>query len=129
MYNKKSGHKKGNGVCFFRYENRIVMNHEQYDDDFKKFIVNLIQNGKTQVQISKEYGISLSAISRWIKLYSTVTTEDSDILPAKQVKDLQKRLLQLEEDLLSLPSKRLMSKEISPKALCFILIAVLSTPL
>lgn len=74
------------------------MNHKQYDDDFKKSVVNLIQNGKTQVQVSKEYGISLSAISRWVKLYSTVTTEDGDILTAKQVKDLQKRLLQLEEE-------------------------------
>jgi len=74
------------------------MNHKHYDDDFKKSIVNLIQNGKTQVQVSKEYSISLSAISRWVKLYSTVTTEDGDILTAKQVKALQKRLLQLEEE-------------------------------
>ncbi len=74
------------------------MNHKQYDDDFKKSIVNLVQNGKTQVQVAKEYGISLSAISRWIRLYSTVTTDDGDILTAKQVKDLQKRLLQLEEE-------------------------------
>ncbi len=37
-------------------------------------------------------------ISRWVKLYSTVTTEDGDILTAKQVKALQKRLLQLEEE-------------------------------
>ena len=68
------------------------MNHKQYDDDFKKSILTLVQNGKTQIQVSKEYGISLSAISRWVKLYSTVTTEDGDILTAKQVKDLQKRL-------------------------------------
>ena len=74
------------------------MNHKQYDEDFKKSVVNLIQNGKTQIQVSKEYGIQLSAISRWVKLYSTVTTEDGDILTAKQVKDLQKRLLQLEEE-------------------------------
>ncbi len=37
-------------------------------------------------------------ISRWVKLYSTVTTEDGDILTAKQVKALQKRLLQLDEE-------------------------------
>ena len=34
-------------------------------------------------------------LRRWVKLYSTVTTEDGDILTAKQVKDLQKRLSQL----------------------------------
>ncbi len=74
------------------------MYHKSYDEDFKKSIVMLFQNGKTQSQISKEYGISLSAISRWVKLYNTVETDDGEILTAKQVKDLQKRLLQLEEE-------------------------------
>ena len=74
------------------------MKNKKYDEEFKKWIVTLIQNGKTQSQISKEYGISLSAISRWVKLYSTVETEDGEFLTAKQVKDLQKRLLLLEEE-------------------------------
>ena len=39
----------------------------QYDETFKKNIVALHQNGKTQTELSKEYGISVSAISRWIK--------------------------------------------------------------
>ena len=69
-----------------------------YDEDFKKSIVTLFQNGKTQSQLSKEYGVSLSAINKWIRLYSTVKTEDGEILTAKQIKDLQKRLLQLEEE-------------------------------
>jgi len=74
------------------------MNTSKYDEDFKKSIVTLVQNGKSQSQISKEYGVSLSAISRWIKLYSTVTTDDGDILTLKQVKAMQKRLSQLEEE-------------------------------
>ena len=69
-----------------------------YDEDFKKSIVTLFQNGKTQSQLSKEYGVSLSAINKWVRLYSTVKTEDGEILTAKQIKDLQKRLLQLEEE-------------------------------
>lgn len=36
----------------------------KYDEDFKKSIVALYQNGKSQTQISKDYGVSLSAISR-----------------------------------------------------------------
>ena len=69
-----------------------------YDEDFKKSIVTLFQNGKSQSQLSKEYGVSLSAINKWVRLYSTVQTEDGEILTAKQVKDLQKRLLKLEEE-------------------------------
>ena len=37
------------------------MTHRPYDEDFKKSIVALYQNGKSQSQLSKEYGVSLSA--------------------------------------------------------------------
>ena len=69
-----------------------------YDEDFKKSIVTLYQNGRTQSQLSKEYGISMSAIGKWIKQYSSVRTEDGDVLTAKQIKELQKRNAQLEEE-------------------------------
>ena len=70
----------------------------KYDEDFKKSIVALYQNGKSQTQISKDYGVSLSAIYRWIIIYSEVKIDDNTILSAKQVKDLQKRNAQLEEE-------------------------------
>lgn len=70
----------------------------QYDETFKKNIVALHQNGKTQTELSKEYGISVSAISRWIKLYSEVKVDDNTIMTAKQIKELQKRNAQLEEE-------------------------------
>ena len=70
----------------------------QYDETFKKNIVAIHQNGKTQTELSKEYGISISAISRWIKLYSEVRVDDNTIMTAKQIKELQKRNAQLEEE-------------------------------
>ena len=70
----------------------------QYDETFKKKIVALHQNGKTQTELSKEYGISVSAISRWIKLYSEVRVDDNTVMTAKQIKELQKRNAQLEEE-------------------------------
>lgn len=70
----------------------------KYDESFKKNIVALHQNGKTQTELSKEYGISVSAISRWIKLYSEVNVDDNTIMTAKQIKELQKRNAQLEEE-------------------------------
>lgn len=72
--------------------------YQLYEEEFKKSIVTLYQNGKSQSQLSKEYGISTSAISKWIKQYSTVKTEDGDVLTAKQIKELQKRNAQLEEE-------------------------------
>ncbi|MDU0938738.1 MAG: hypothetical protein E7A81_00395 [Clostridiales bacterium] len=52
-------------------------------------------NGKTQASLIKEYGISQSAFTKWIKQYSTVETESGEVITAKQVKDLQKRLISL----------------------------------
>lgn len=70
----------------------------QYDENFKKNIVALHQNGKTQTELSREYGISVSAISRWIKLYSEVKVDNDTVMTAKQIKELQKRNAQLEEE-------------------------------
>ena len=70
----------------------------QYDETLKNNIVALHQNGKTQTELSREYGISVSAISRWIKLYSEVKVDDNTVMTAKQIKELQKRNAQLEEE-------------------------------
>ena len=78
-------------------------NGNRYDEDFKRTLVSLYQSGgKTQAALCKEYGVSPTALSRWIKQYSTVETDDGEILTAKQVKELQKRNAQLEEELLIL---------------------------
>ena len=75
----------------------------RYDEDFKRTLVNLYNSGgKSQATLSKEYGVSINALGRWIKQYSTVETDDGEILTANQVKELQKRNAQLEEELMIL---------------------------
>lgn len=59
---------------------------------------NLYQSGKTYSQISQEYGISHSALANWIMKYSEVKMDDNTILTSKQIKELQKRNTQLEEE-------------------------------
>ena len=46
------------------------MPNPKYDEEFKKNIVSLIEGGKSKSQVSKDYNISLSAINKWVKLYS-----------------------------------------------------------
>ena len=70
----------------------------KYDEDFKKSLVSLYHNGKTQTHLCKEYGVSQSALAKWVKQYSTVEIDDGQVLTAKQVKALQKRNAQLEEE-------------------------------
>ncbi len=71
---------------------------QHYDEEFKRTLVELYHNGKTQTSLIKEYGISQTALTRWIKQYSTVETDDGEVLTAKQIKEMQKRMAQLEEE-------------------------------
>lgn len=70
----------------------------KYDMEFKKSIVALYQNGKSQAELNREYGVSLSAIAKWIKQFSEVKIDDNTILSAKQIRELQKRNALLEEE-------------------------------
>ena len=73
-------------------------NIPKYDEEFKKSLVSMYQNGKSQSQIAREYGVSLSALGRWIKLFSEVKLDDQTVMTAKQIKELQKRNALLEEE-------------------------------
>ncbi len=70
----------------------------KYSEDFKKTIVTLYESGKTYADIKKEYGISSSTLSGWVKKYSQVKIDDDTILTAQQIKALQKRNAELEEE-------------------------------
>ena len=43
-----------------------------YDEGFKQTLMEFYHNGKTQASLIKEYEISQSALTKWIKQYSTV---------------------------------------------------------
>lgn len=72
--------------------------YRKYDDDFKQSLVNLYHSGKTQTTLSKEYGVSASALAKWIKQYSEVQVDADTVLTAKQIRELQKRNALLEEE-------------------------------
>ena len=71
---------------------------KKYTTEFKKTIVNLYHSGKSYSQIQKEYGVSSSALSKWVKLFSEVKIDDDTIITAQQIKELQKRNALLEEE-------------------------------
>ena len=78
---------------------------KRYDEDFKQSFVNLYQTGKTQTELCKDYGVSSSALAKWIRQYSQVRLEDNTVLTAKQIQELQKRNAQLEEENLILKKR------------------------
>ena len=70
----------------------------KYVGDFKKSIVSLHQSGKSLSELSREYGASVSTMSKWVKTYAEVKLDEDTIMTAKQVKELQKRNAMLEEE-------------------------------
>ncbi len=61
-------------------------------------IYTLYQSGKTYAEIKKEYGVSSSALSNWIRKYSQVQVDEDTVLTAQQIKALQRRNAELEEE-------------------------------
>ena len=71
---------------------------KKYSEEFKKTIVTLYQSGKTYSEIQKEYGVSSSALSNWVRKYSQVRLDDDTLLTAQQIKALQRHNAELEEE-------------------------------
>ena len=89
MYNKRKGQEE---------KEMAGKKSPRYSEEFKKTIVNLHQNGKSYAEIEQEYGVSHSALAKWIKQYSVVKLDDDTLITAEQIKALQKRNAQLEEE-------------------------------
>ena len=70
----------------------------KYSEDFKKTIVSLYQSEKTYTEIQKEYRVSSSAISKWLHKYAQVQVDADPVLATQQIKTLQSRNAQLEEE-------------------------------
>lgn len=79
------------------------MGKKIYDTEFKQTLVSLLESGKTVLELSKEYGVSLASINRWKRQYSKVKGISVET-PATilKIKALEKELksTKLERDIL-----------------------------
>lgn len=71
--------------------------YKQYDEDFKRMIVNLVNNGKSVSEISREYGVALSNIRHWIKLFSKIEVEGQTFDKSELLK-LKKEIASIKEE-------------------------------
>ena len=76
--------------------------YKKYDEDYKKNIVKLVEGGKPVADISREYGLTRSAIYSWIKKYGTITTSTGEITSNDELDKIRKenRLLKEENEIL-----------------------------
>ena len=70
--------------------------YKRYDEEFKKTIVNLYENGKGISELSKEYGIGKSTIDGWIKKYKSITTSTGEVTNNDEILKLKKELQQVQ---------------------------------
>ena len=75
---------------------------KSYDEDFKKTVVSLYENGKGISELSREYGVGKSTIDSWIKKFKTITTSTGITTNNDEILKLQKknRELELENEIL-----------------------------
>lgn len=76
----------------------MARQYKSYDEDFKKTIVNLYENGKGISELSKEYGVGKSTIDSWIKKFKTITTSTGEVTNNNEILKLQKKNRELEQE-------------------------------
>lgn len=76
------------------------MSRKYYDENFKKQIVNIYNQGNHSYRgLSEEYGISISTMRQWVVRYNNTQSfnaEDNRSDEEKRVIELEKRVKQLE---------------------------------
>lgn len=75
---------------------QIYRQYKSYDEDFKKTIVSLYENGKGISELSREYGVGKSTIESWIKKFKTITTSTGEVTNNDEILKLKKELQQVQ---------------------------------
>lgn len=78
---------------------------KQYDDEFKRHIVELYDAGQTQSELARTYNLHSTSISNWVKYYhksGSFKQKDNLTEDQKQIRILEKQLhdKQMELDIL-----------------------------
>ncbi len=56
----------------------MTRKYTNYDDDFKRMLVELVNSGKGINEVSREYGVPSSSIRGWIKRFSKISTPNKE---------------------------------------------------
>ena len=70
----------------------MARTYKTYDEDYKKNIVKLVENGKAISDIEREYGINRKLIYNWKNKYGTIITSTGDVTSNDEIIKLKKEL-------------------------------------
>ena len=74
----------------------MTKQYKSYDEEFKKTLVSLYENGKRLSELSREYGVNESTIWPWIKKYGTIIISMGETTTNDEILKLQKKIRELE---------------------------------
>ena len=66
------------------------MENQKYSEKFKQSIVSLYNSGKSSTEICREYGMSSSALHKWIKKYTEVKISETETMTMAEIKKSKK---------------------------------------
>lgn len=70
----------------------MAREYKSYDEDYKKNIVKLYENGKSIADIAREYGINRKLIYVWKDKYGTITTSTGETTTNDEILKLKREL-------------------------------------
>ena len=68
----------------------MARKYKTYDEEFKKNIVKLMENGKYIADISREYGLTRSILYEQKKKYGTITTNEGAVTNNAEIEKIIK---------------------------------------
>ncbi len=71
---------------------------KNYNNEFKKTIVDLYHAGNSVKDLSSEYGVSEVTIYKWVKAFTPISSEEGPLTP-KELAEIQKENLRLKQEL------------------------------
>ena len=80
----------------------MVRTYKTYDEDYKKNIIKLVENGKAVSDIEREYGINRKLIYNWKNKYGTIKTSTGEVTTNDEILKLKKELndIKIENEIL-----------------------------
>ena len=68
----------------------MTRSYKTYDEEFKKNIVKLMENGKSIADIFREYGLTRSILYEQKKKYGTITTNEGAVTNNAEIEKIIK---------------------------------------
>ncbi len=69
-----------------------------FNEEFKKMIVEMYEGGEPVSKLSDEYGVSRPTIYNWIKQYKTIEISDDESTDLNEMMKIKREMAKLKEE-------------------------------